>query len=106
MKILNILSSIMLLDIAFAANILSSSELEDCSSQRGLDTELDCEQKVVLLLSVRSQDVSFLVLNLIEHLFQLFGDDAINVVLKDVTDKETGQIKNLETPIQVQISKD
>ena len=34
------------------------------------------------------------------------GDDAINVVLKDVTDKETGQIKNLETPIQVQISKD
>ena len=34
------------------------------------------------------------------------GDDAINVVLKDVTDKGTGQIKNLETPIQVQISKD
>ena len=37
---------------------------------------------------------------------KLFGDDAINILLKDVTDKETGEIKNLEEPIQVQIMKD
>ena len=53
-----ILTISIILGTTFAANILSSSELETCSSRESLDDELNCEQKVVLLLSVRSQDVS------------------------------------------------
>ena len=48
------LALLVLLDIALSANILSSSELETCTSRENLDDELSCEKKVVLLLSVRS----------------------------------------------------
>ena len=33
------------------------------------------------------------------------SDDAINIVLKDVTEEETGSIKNLQDPVQIRISK-
>ena len=52
----------MLTSMAAAVNILAESEIETCTTTSNLNSgspsDLDCGKKLVLLLSVSSQDVS------------------------------------------------